>query len=145
MDSKIFRLVAAAAATVLFAGSASAHHGAGAYDTTQTVTVTGKVTEFHFVNPHVLIYAEVMGKDGKAVQWSGELTSPNRLARGGNGVKWSKTILAPGDTIELKGNPARNGAPSLRLMKVAKIVDGQEDVLIDDENAAGSTNYGNGS
>jgi Family of unknown function (DUF6152) len=141
MDSKVFRFVAAAAVVALFSGAAQAHHGAGAYDQTQTVSVTGKVTEFDFVNPHVLIYADVVDKDGKTVNWSGELTSPNRLARGGNGVKWSKTILAPGDTITLMGNPARNGAPSLRLMKVVKTVNGEDQVLVDDSQRAES--YGN--
>ena len=100
-------------------------------------TVSGKISNFRFVNPHVLIYANVETEDGTMVEWSGELTSPNRLARGrptqtSDGVAWSKTILQPGDEVTLTGNPARNGAPSLRLLKVVKIVDGKEQVLVDD-------------
>ena len=33
-------------------------------------------------------------------------------------VKWPKDIFRPGDDITLIGNPAGNGAPSLRLREV---------------------------
>src|SRR5688500_11262330 len=97
-----------------------AHHGAAIYDQSKTVTVTGTVTQFRFANPHVLIFAAVVGADGKTVEWSGELTSPTRLARGEEegGVKWSREIIKPGDRITLSGNPARNGAPALVLQRV---------------------------
>jgi hypothetical protein len=95
-----------------------AHHGQAAYDREQTVTVTGTVTQFQFINPHVLIHVSV-AEDGQAVEWAGELTSPNRLARMQLGdVKWHKGILKPGDEITLTGNPARNGAPALFLTRV---------------------------
>ena len=137
MDRKLVGLGVAAVGALLFSGIGAAHHGAGAYDTGRTTTVSGKISNFRFVNPHVLIYANVETEDGTIVEWSGELTSPNRLARGrptqtSDGVAWSKTILQPGDEVTLTGNPARNGAPSLRLLKVVKIVDGQEQVLVDD-------------
>jgi len=97
-----------------------AHHGGAAYDSDQTTTVTGPVTQFQFVNPHVLISIAVTGADGKVVEWSGELTSPNRLARMAQpgSVRWHREILKPGDVIELTGNPAVSGAPALRLHKV---------------------------
>ncbi len=99
--------------------SASAHHGGAAYDGSETVEVVGKVSRFEFVNPHVLIYANVTDEDGNTVEWSGELTSPNRLARSErSAVRWHKDIFQPGDDITLIGNPARSGAPSLRLQEV---------------------------
>ena len=109
----------------------SAHHGAAIYDQTKTVTVTGTVTQFRFANPHVLIFAAVAGDDGKTVEWSGELTSPTRLARGEEegSVKWTRDIIKPGDRITLTGNPARNGAPALVLQRV---VDGNGRVLVGD-------------
>jgi hypothetical protein len=88
--------------------------------------VTGAVTQFEFVNPHVLIYIATMDADGREVIWSGELTSPNRLARSMGGVKWHKDLLAPGDVVTLTGNPARNGAPALLLNRV---LDGEGNVL----------------
>jgi hypothetical protein len=102
--------------------TAAAHHGSSPYDNSVTRTVIGTVTNFQFTNPHVLIYVDVEEENGEVVNWSGELTSPNRLARAAGGasgnVKWSRDILVPGDVIELSGNPARNGAPSLRLRRV---------------------------
>jgi hypothetical protein len=114
------------AAALLVAAQAVAHHGPGAYDPAQTVTVTGTVTEFHFVNPHVLIYVAATDADGREVVWSGELTSPNRLARMGGAVKWHKDLLEPGDVVTLTGHPARNGAPALLLNSVQ---DGAGNVL----------------
>ena len=118
------------AAAVLAAAPAFAHHGAGVFEPEKKVTVSGKVTDFQFVNPHVLVYMTVKGSDGKDVQWGGELTSPNRLARDERAVKWHKEIIKPGDSITMTGHPARNGAP---MMDILKIVDAQGTVLIDDE------------
>ena len=104
---------------LLVTSGALAHHGGAAYDGATTVEVVGKVTRFEFVNPHVLIYANVTDDEGDTVEWSGELTSPNRLARSERStIKWHKDIFQPGDDITLIGNPARSGAPSLRLQEV---------------------------
>lgn len=120
--------LAAAAAVAFLSIPSHAHHGAAAYDGSQTVTVSGEVSDFQFVNPHVLIYAEVANADGSVTEWAGELTSPNRLARAINSnVRWHKDILKPGEQVSLTGNPARNGAPFLRLLKV---VDGSGRVLL---------------
>jgi hypothetical protein len=122
--------LALAAFASLVAADVAAHHGAGVFDPEKKVTVAGTVTDFQFVNPHVLVYIDVKDADGKEVQWGGELTSPNRLARDQRAVKWHKSILKPGDSITMTGHPARNGAP---MMDILKIVDGQGTVLIDDE------------
>ncbi len=105
---------------LFFMIGASAHHGGAAYNGDEMVTLMGAVTKFEFVNPHVLIYIAVTKENGDVVEWSGELTSPNRLARMDRGanVKWSKDILRPGDKITLSGNPARNDAPSMRVTSV---------------------------
>ena len=121
------------AGLLFFAIDASAHHGGAAYDNSKTTTVTGTVTKFEFINPHVLIYIAVTKENGDVVEWSGELTSPNRLARmeRGAAVKWSKDILQSGDEITLSGNPARSGAPSLRLQTV---IDANGVTLIGEDN-----------
>lgn len=90
-----------------------AHHGTASYDTSKTVTVKGSVTEFQFVNPHVLVFLDANDDKG-AVKWQGELTSPNHLER----VGWTKSSLKPGDKITLSGYPAKSGAASLWITKV---------------------------
>jgi Family of unknown function (DUF6152) len=91
-----------------------AHHSAAAYETAKQITVTGTVAEFHFVNPHVLIYMTAKGEGGAERKWQGELTSPNRLVR----VGWTKETMKPGDAISLTGYPAKDGGNSIRITKV---------------------------
>ncbi len=101
----------------------SAHHGAALYDNAETITLKGPVTQFRFVFPHALVYIATQSDNGDIVEWSGELTTPNRLARGiGPGgtthAGWTSDTLQPGDVIELTGSPARNGAPSMRILSI---------------------------
>ncbi len=111
------------------AAPAAAHHGAALYEPEKTIDVAGTVVEFQFVNPHVLVYVDAKGADGKTVKWGGELTSPNRLARMGGPIKWHKDLLKPGDKITLTGRPARNGAPA---MIITQIVDAHGQRLLGD-------------
>jgi hypothetical protein len=111
------------------AAPAAAHHGAALYEPEKTIEVAGTVVEFQFVNPHVLLYVDAKGADGKVVKWGGELTSPNRLARMGGPVKWHKDVLKPGDKVTLTGRPARNGAPA---MIITQIVDAHGQALLGD-------------
>jgi Family of unknown function (DUF6152) len=104
----------------ILSARAFAHHGAAAYDMSKSVTVAGMITDFQFVNPHVLISMDVKDPSGKVEKWQGELTSPNHLARAG----WTKSTLKPGDQVTLTGGPAKSGSPTLWIRKITK--DGQE-------------------
>ena len=98
-----------------------AHHGAAAYETSKSVTIAGTVTDFQFVNPHVLISLDAKDPTtGKMEKWQGELTSPNRLTRAG----WTKSTLKPGDQVTIIGGPAKSGSTTMWIRKVMK--DGQE-------------------
>jgi uncharacterized protein DUF6152 len=105
---------------LIFSGPAFAHHGSAAYDMTKSVTVTGTITDFQFVNPHVLIAMDVKDPSGKVEKWQGELTSPNHLSRAG----WNKNTLKPGDQVTLIGGPAKSGSPTMWIRKIMK--DGEE-------------------
>jgi Family of unknown function (DUF6152) len=128
MKRRFIAFLGAALGMTVLAGGVSAHHGAAAaYDLETTVTVSGVVTRFDFVNPHVLVFFNVTGADGKTVEWSAGLTSPNRLARTDS---WSRNTFKAGDQITVTGNPARTGAPSLW---VKKIKNGDRELLGVDE------------
>ncbi len=87
------------------------HHGTAiVYDLTQSITISGTVIDFRFVNPHTLIYLDVRGEDGKVVSWLGGLSSHTSLSRSEG---WTKETLKPGDEISVTGAPARDGAPSV--------------------------------
>ena len=87
---------------------------------TKSVTVTGTVVEFQFVNPHCILVFDVKDEKGATEKWQGELTSPNRLVRAG----WNVQSVKVGDRVTLTGARAKSGAPSLYITKA--IVNGQE-------------------
>jgi hypothetical protein len=80
----------------------------------KSVTIKGVVTNFDFINPHVLITVESKGDDGTVQKWQGELTSPNHLARAG----WTKSTIKVGDTITIMGAGAKSGAPTVWIRKI---------------------------
>ena len=92
-----------------------AHHGGAAFDQTQRITFSGTVTELRFANPHVLIYFDVTNEEGVTEQWSGWLTAPNKLARGG----WTKRTLNPGDQITIAGTPHKGGSHIMQIRMLA--------------------------
>jgi hypothetical protein len=98
-----------------------AHHGATEYDMTKIVTLRATVTEFQYVNPHTLVAFSVKDDNGKALDWQGELPSPNLLARRG----WNKSTLKPGDQVTIIGAPAKNGERGMQIKKLV-FPDGHE-------------------
>ena len=97
----------------LLSASALAHHGRAVYST-DIITLEATVTEFRFVNPHVQVYFDITTEAGKTEHWQGELTAPNKLARGG----WTKNTLQPGDQIRITGRAARNDGHSVAINEI---------------------------
>ena len=98
----------------LLAGTAaSAHHGRAAYGN-EDVTLQATVTEFKFINPHVQVYFDVTSEAGELQHWQGEMTAPNKMARGG----WTKQTLLPGDEIRITGRSARNSGHSVVINEI---------------------------
>ena len=117
MRNKVMLCLVASFVFAVLAVSTFAHHGGAAYDTSKMVTVTGKVTEFEFVNPHVIINMDVKDPStGKVEKWEGELTSPNHLAR----VGWTKNTIKLGDELTMSGAALKDGAPAMAIRKITK-------------------------
>jgi hypothetical protein len=114
MSSKQLRVFVVAVSFLVVSMPMFAHHGSAAYDTKKTVTVSGTVTEFNFINPHTLLYWGSKDDGGNVEKWDGELASPARLERNG----WSRSCLKPGDQVTVKGYPAKNGAHILWIITV---------------------------
>jgi hypothetical protein len=115
MTTKLFSSFAGVAGLLLLSVSLSAHHGQAGYNTTETVTVSGSLTEFQFVNPHSIVNLDVKDDKGTTQAWQGELTSPNHLVRAG----WTATTLKPGDQVTMAGYRAKSGANSMWITKIS--------------------------
>jgi hypothetical protein len=99
----------------LFAVAAFAHHSFTAeYDQAKPVKMVGKVTEMKWSNPHGWIYVDVVGKDGKTVNWALETGGANGLYRRG----WRKEDLPAGTEVTFEGWQARNGRPAANISTI---------------------------
>src|ERR1051325_7510134 len=118
MKPMLFAVIAA----TLFGGAAYAHHSFTAtYDTSKTVTIEGKVTQFLLRNPHSFLHVAVIDKDGKEEAWNIEWAAAGQL--GGAGV--TRDALKVGDPVVITGNPARDPADQrLRMVTVKRTSDG---------------------
>jgi hypothetical protein len=92
-----------------------AHHNAATvYDVApdKEVSLVGKVTKVEWQNPHIHIYVDVTGANGKVVNYAVEGGTPNSLYRRG----WRKEHVKPGDVVKIDGAaPSKNGSPRVHL------------------------------
>jgi hypothetical protein len=87
---------------------AIAHHSFSAeYDQDKPINLTGAVTMMKWSNPHGWLYMDIVGADGKTLNWSFELTSINALIRAG----WKKDDVPAGRRLRIEGFQARHGGP----------------------------------
>ncbi|MEM7503417.1 MAG: DUF6152 family protein [Pseudomonadota bacterium] len=96
---------AAIAALLTYSATATGHHSSAMFDKSVVREVTATVREFQWTNPHVWIQI-LIEEDGEMLEWSIEGGGPNSLFRRG----WRPNSFAPGDTIDIKFNPMRDGS-----------------------------------
>ena len=95
----------AAGLTALTVAGAAAHHSGAMYDRARTVTVSGVVKAFDYVQPHSWIDLIVPGPKGEQVQWSFEGGTPGQM----KSVGIAPSTLKVGDKVTIKGYPLRDG------------------------------------
>ena len=105
---------ASAAAMLLIAGAASAHHGWGSYDASQVLTVTGKIQEMTYANPHGTLKLEAPGK-----VWVVILAPPFRMQN----RNLPSEVLKVGTTVAVVGYPSRVDPMEMRAEHIT--VNGQ--------------------
>ena len=118
------RTLATALLSLLAASPLAAHHPMDEFDLKRVVQIRGVVMKVEWSNPHPVISISL--KDGNiTTQWQGELQSaPGALLRRG----WSSTSVKVGDTIVVKGFPAREtlaGLPAKLVVTEIRLPDGQ--------------------
>ncbi len=105
----------AAAMSLGWSGSSTAHHGITAqFDTSTTFEISGVVTDLEFVNPHAYVYFDVTEDSGEVVPWRCELRAATVLRRSG----WSEDMFSPGTEIDVLGSPDRRDPQTCYLVTV---------------------------
>ena len=109
------RMIAATFAALVFAGSASAHHGFGRFDRSREIQIEGTVTGIDFVNPHAYVYFEAVGDDGTIAEMRCEMRAATVLRRSG----WSAEMFVNGANIAIDGRPHRDDPASCYVETLA--------------------------
>ena len=118
---RLFWLVTAFAAALATA-PIRAHHSFAPYESTLQMKVSGVVTDFKWVNPHVYIEMDgIDAKTGAKRHWLVECASTSILNRAG----WRFNMIKPGDTITVIVSPLRSGEPGA-LLKQITLADGKK-------------------
>ena len=114
MNSKFVTPVSLCLGTLFVALPAFAHHSSFAFDTENTLAITGEVTEWYWANPHCLLKLDVMTDTGEIVHWVTETQAPENMIDAG----WRKNDLKPGDEVTVTVRPARNGNPVGSILRI---------------------------
>ena len=118
MNNRLFAGLGVGVVLLTVSGPLFGHHNSAArYDEKNPVSVTGTVTEFQMINPHIRLGFEVKGENGAVEKWAAEGGSPSGLYRRG----WRTDDVKLGDQVTVTGAPAVDGS---NVMEIKKIVTG---------------------
>jgi uncharacterized protein DUF6152 len=109
MRTKLAVVIAAFA--LLAAVPLFAHHSFSAeYESSKVLTLTGKMVNFEWVNPHSWIHIEVKNADGTTTVWKGETPPVNVLYRNGWTKPMVEDMVMKGEVVTMRGVPAKDGS-----------------------------------
>lgn len=114
-------LAGIALASISMAVPVAAHHSFAMFNPDEVRTLRGRVAEFRWANPHVALFVQVDGVEGREGIWSVELTSPGNLTRMG----WARNSVKRGDRVEVEINPLRDGRHGGGFRKLTKLDTGK--------------------
>ena len=103
-------------ATIFVTSPAVAHHSGEMFEHERTVTLTGIVKEFRYINPHSWLIVDIQNDDGTTTTWGFEAEGPQDLMHGG--VR--KSDLPPGEKVTITGHPMRDGRPAAAWLSLVK-------------------------
>ncbi|QJR16141.1 DUF6152 family protein [Usitatibacter palustris] len=88
---------------------AMAHHGWSEYDSSKTLTLTGKVIASGYEHPHGHVRLEADGKT-----WTAVLAPPSRMENRG----LAPDAIKPGSTVTVVGYPNREKPTEMRAERI---------------------------
>ena len=103
----LIRIGSAVLGALAVAAPLSAHHSHAMFDHDRQVTLTGTVTKYSFLNPHVFLFIDVEESGGETVNYWIEMSNIPNMIRRGIGPK----TFRPGDEISVDIWPLRDGRP----------------------------------
>ena len=113
--------LAAVAAVGMCGAGAHAHHAiALVYDAAQPVTLDGRITAFHYVNPHPFVEIQVTAADGRSEPWRLEFDNLRELAA----VGMSADTFKVGEQVLVTGSRARDRSRSAYVRSLQRRADG---------------------
>ena len=112
---RLLAATAGLAATALLVAPALAHHSQAMFDTSKEILIRGRIVRFEWKNPHMYLFVETVGADGKKQVIQGEgLAITQALVDG-----LQQKDLPPGATVVVRANPNRSGeGKTVRLLDV---------------------------
>jgi hypothetical protein len=117
MNVKTAGCIAIAALTL----KVQAHHSFSMFDVDKTVTVSGTLKEFEFINPHCWLHLTVVDAvSGKSMVWAFEMGSVGQIAAQG----WKADTVKTGDKVTVDFHPMKDGSHGGQYLG-AKLADGR--------------------
>ena len=114
---RVKAIALAAAVAALLSIPVGAHHSHANYNTDEYTALSGTITEVAWTNPHVWIYMEVPGAQGRQQMWALEGGSVTSLMRGG----WQRDSIKPGFKVSVRCHRLRDGSEGCLLGFVTNI------------------------
>lgn len=96
-----------AAAMLLTAGVAQAHHSKAMFDDSKCLTISGTVRAFEWVYPHSWLWVVVQDNDGTQDVWGFESMSPSQLVE--VEPRWRHDTVKKGDKVSVRFSPLKDG------------------------------------
>src|SRR5262245_3804554 len=115
MKARILVFSALIAGLLLISVSVLAHHSNALSDKDRLTTMTGTVTKFAFINPHVSISFDVKDGQGHVVNWYAFGGNPVALHREGG---WTNKTFKVGEQILVRGHVNRDSKPIVLFVRL---------------------------
>jgi hypothetical protein len=99
-----------------------AHHSfAAAYDTTQSITIHGTISQVLLRNPHSWFMLDVKNESGQVEHWAFEAGTPSGMIRNG----YKPNVIKSGAEVTIKGFRARDASQKRGMLRELTTADGQ--------------------
>jgi hypothetical protein len=123
MKGKLLGILLVVCGLAVLALPVLAHHSFTAeFDIYKPVIVEGTITKLDWINPHIQIYIDAPGADGKPEPWDIESWGTLNMHRAGV----TRERLAVGTAVKIRAYHAKDGTKNFAYMRNITFKDGSE-------------------